>query len=135
MPHHDGASGALLAQRTVSSTDLAVSAGFRHWQAGCFSLGSEDRFVDEDVTSNPPRAIHARFELIATRIADAWITSGELKISVSDLRLAQEFLEQTGYQVQEVPGLLVRLTRDGQSEEMTREKAVLLAMRRLAAQK
>ena len=50
------------------------------------------------------------------------------------LSSAQEFLEQTGYQVQEVPGLLVRLTREGQSEEMTREKAVLLAMRRLAAQ-
>ena len=90
--------------------------------------------MDQDVTTNPPRAIRARFELIASRIADAWITSGELKVSGSDLRLAQEFLEQTGYQVQEVPGLLVRLTRDGQSEEMTREKAVLLAMRRLAAQ-
>ena len=88
--------------------------------------------MDQDVTDNPPRAIRTRFELIASRIADAWINSGELKVSVGDLRLAQEFLEQTGYQVQEVPGLLVRLTRDGQTEEMTREKAVLLAMRRLA---
>lgn len=90
--------------------------------------------MDQDVTKNPPRTIRARFELVAARIADAWINSGELKVSTSDLRLAQEFLEQTGYQVQEVPGLLVRLTREGQSEEMTREKAVLLAMRRLAAQ-
>jgi len=89
--------------------------------------------LDQDVTKNPPRTIRARFELVAARIADAWINSGQLKVSVSDLRLAQEFLEQTGYQVQEVPGLLVRLTREGQSEEMTREKAVLLAMRRLAA--
>lgn len=90
--------------------------------------------MDQDVTKERPRTIRARFELIASRIADAWITSGEFKVSVADLRLAQEFLEQTGYQVHEVPGLLVRLTRDGQSEEMSREKAVLLAMRRLAAQ-
>ena len=90
--------------------------------------------LDQDVTKNPPKAIRARFELVAARIADAWINSGVMKVSTSDLHLAQEFLEQTGYQVQEVPGLLVRLTREGQSEEMTREKAVLLAMRRLAAQ-
>lgn len=90
--------------------------------------------MDEDVTKNPPRAIRARFELVASRIADAWISSGEMKVSTSDLRLAQEFLEQTGYTVKEIPGLLVRLThQDGSSEEMTREKAVLLAMRRLAA--
>ena len=90
--------------------------------------------MDQDVTKDRPRTIRARFELIASRIADAWISSGQLKVSVADLRLAQEFLEQTGYQVQEVPGLLIRLTRDGQTEEMTREKAMLLAMRRLAAQ-
>jgi hypothetical protein len=89
--------------------------------------------MDEDVTKNPPRAIRARFELVAGRIADAWISSGKLHVSGADLRLAQEFLEQTGYTVQEIPGLLVRLTHhDGRSEEMTREKAVLLAMRRLA---
>lgn len=89
--------------------------------------------MDQDVTKDPPRTVRARFELVAARIADAWISSGELKVSTADLRLAQEFLEQTGYQVQEVPGLLVRLTREGRTEEMTREKAVLLAMRRLAA--
>jgi hypothetical protein len=58
--------------------------------------------VDEDVTKNPPRAIRARFELVASRIADAWISSGEMKVSTSDLRLAQEFLEQTGYTVKEI---------------------------------
>lgn len=89
--------------------------------------------MDQDVTDNPPRAIRTRFELVASRIADAWISSGQLTVSVADLRLAEEFLEQTGYQVQEVPGLLVRLTRDGQTEEVSREKAVLVAMRRLAA--
>ena len=90
--------------------------------------------MDQDVTKNPPRTIRGRFELVAARIADAWINSGQLKVSTADLLLAQEFLEQTGYRVQEVPGLLVRLTREGRSEEMTREKAVLLAMRRLAEQ-
>jgi hypothetical protein len=89
--------------------------------------------LDQDVTKDRPRTIRGRFELVAARIADAWINSGELKVSIGDLRLAEEFLEQTGYQVQEVPGLLIRLTRDGQCEEVTREKAVLLAMRRLAS--
>jgi hypothetical protein len=88
--------------------------------------------LDQDVTKDRPRTIRCRFELVAARIADAWIDSGQLNISIADLRLAEEFLEQTGYQVQEVPGLFVRLFRDGQCEEVTREKAVLLAMRRLA---
>ena len=102
------------------------------WQARCFSNRQKEPPLDQDVTKERPRTIRAHFELIASRIADAWINTGEFKVTNADLRLAQEFLEQTGYQVQELPGLLVRLTRDGQSEEMTREKAVLLAMRRLA---
>jgi hypothetical protein len=94
----------------------------------------EEAPLDQDVTKDLPRTIRGRFELVAARIADAWIASGQLKVSSADLLLAQEFLEQTGYQVQEVPGLLVRLTCEGRCEEMTREKAVLLAMRRLAEQ-
>ena len=90
--------------------------------------------LDQDVTKNPPRTIRGRFELVAARIADAWINSGQLKVSTADLLLAQEFLEQTGYRVQEVPGFLAPLTPEGRSEEMTREKPVLLAMRRLAEQ-
>ena len=90
--------------------------------------------MEQDVTKDPPKAIRARFELAASRIADAWISSGELTVSTGDLQLAQEFLEQTGYQVQLIPGLLVRLVhRDGHSEEMSREKAVLHAIRELAA--
>jgi hypothetical protein len=111
---------------------LVTSRGFVGGKPVASLTGVRNHPLDQDVTENPPRRIRARFELIASRIADAWISSGKLEVSVSDLRLAQEFLEQTGYQVQEVPGLLIRLTRDGQSEEVTREKAVLLAMRRLA---
>ena len=49
--------------------------------------------MDQDVTKDRPRTIRARFELIASRIADAWISSGVMKVSTSDLRLAQEFLD------------------------------------------
>jgi hypothetical protein len=133
MRHACGTNGALLAQRDASGpVSFSTVAGL--------SLASRlhpmndvrNHPLDQDVIENPPRRVQAQFELIASRIADAWISSGKLEVSVADLRLAREFLEQTGYQVQEVPGLLIRLTRDGQTEEVTREKAVLLAMRRLA---
>jgi hypothetical protein len=133
MRHGGGTNGALLAQRDATTPRiLPPRGGFALGKLVASLTSVRNHPLDQDVIDNPPRRIRARFELIASRIADAWISSGKLEVSVSDLRLAQEFLEQTGYQVQEVPGLLIRLTRDGQSEEVTREKAILLAMRRLA---
>jgi hypothetical protein len=133
MRHACGTNGVLLAQRDARGP-VSFSAVGSSWLASrlLLEITVRDHPQDQDVIENPPRRVQAQFELIASRIADAWISSGKLEVSVSDLRLAREFLEHTGYQVQEVPGLLIRLTRDGHSEEVTREKAVLLAMRRLA---
>jgi hypothetical protein len=50
------------------------------------------------------------------------------------VRLAREFLEHTGSRVEDIPGLLVRVvTGEGRAQDMTREAAVMIALRRLAA--
>lgn len=89
--------------------------------------------MNDDLTKNHPKTVRAQFELAAARITESWVSAGRISVSAGDLALAQEFLEQVGWQVQQVPGLLVRLTnRDGRSQEMTREDAVVQALRELA---
>jgi hypothetical protein len=80
-----------------------------------------------------PKAVSARFELAAARLAQEWLEAGEVRVSATDFAVAREFLEQVGWQVQLVPGLLVRLIGvDGHEREMTRENCVLQALRILA---
>src|SRR5262245_37049007 len=87
--------------------------------------------VDED----RPREIATQFELIAARLMETWLTAGQVQVSAGDLRLAADFLRQAGWRVEETAGLMVRLRgTDGRTREVTREGAMLLAVRCLAGQ-
>jgi hypothetical protein len=85
--------------------------------------------VDEE----RPQKVETHFELAARRLADGWLRAGHFHVSAGDFRLAREFLERTGLNVTELPGLVVQLrTPRGAAEEMTREEAVVVALQRLA---
>lgn len=90
--------------------------------------------MDQNVTNNRPKAVTARFQLAAARLADAWAASGSLTVTADDMALATDYLRQVGWQVRHVEGLIVRLTdRDGRTEDVSREQAVLRALRELAS--
>ena len=89
--------------------------------------------MEQNVIEDRPRLVGSRFELAASRIADAWLSNGSITVSADDFRLARDYLDMTGSTVEETPGVLVRIRhRDGRAQEMTREAAVLMALRRLA---
>jgi hypothetical protein len=90
--------------------------------------------VDTNVTEKPPKKVVSRFELAASRMADAWLRAGRVTVSREDLRIARDFLEQAGWVVRDLGCGLVELAakRGGPSREMSFEALVLLAMRRLA---
>jgi len=89
--------------------------------------------MDQDLTKNPPKAVITRFQLAAARIADAWAAGGSFTVSADDMALAAEYLTHVGWQVRLVEGLLVDLTdRDGRTEQVSREQAVLRALRELS---
>lgn len=91
----------------------------------------ERNVVDED----RPRTIATPFELFAARLMETWISAGSVQVSAGDLRMAAEFLRQVGWLVEEAAGLMVRLkNRDGRTREMTREAAMLFAVRCLTEQ-
>ena len=88
--------------------------------------------MEHDLTQQPPHAVHTRFELAVPRMIDAWIAAGRLKVSPADLQLAREFLELSGWKVEDAPEARVRIVRrEGEGEEMSRENAVMVALRRL----
>ena len=89
----------------------------------------EHNVVDDDL----PRAIASRFELFAASLMESWISAGAVQVSLGDLRMAAEFLRQVGWQVEEVAGVMVQLrAADGHMREMSREDAMLFAVRCLA---
>lgn len=89
--------------------------------------------VEHDLTQEQPHTVCSRFELAVQRMIDAWITAGRLEVSPADLQLAREFLEQSGWKVEDAPRARIRIVdRHGQVEEMSREDAVMAALRRLA---
>jgi hypothetical protein len=89
--------------------------------------------VEQNVLETRPREVRTRFELAARRLVETWLEAGSMQVSASDMRIAREFLELTGMRVEETPGVLVRLsTRGGRAQEVTREVAFLMALRRLA---
>jgi hypothetical protein len=91
----------------------------------------ERNVVDEDL----PRAIATQFELSAARLMESWITAGSVHVSAGDLRMAAEFLRQVGWQVEETAGLMVKLRgADGCTREVTREAAIMFAVRCLTGQ-
>ena len=77
--------------------------------------------MDHDVTRKTPRKVASRFELAASRMAEAWLEAGTVTVSADDLRVAREFLTQTGWTVREARGGLLRLARKrgGPVREMT----------------
>jgi hypothetical protein len=77
--------------------------------------------------------VRARFELAAARIAGAWLHTGRITVSREDFRIAGEFLEGEGWTVEEMSGVCIRLAcRDVPPTVVTREVAVLIALRRLS---
>jgi len=62
----------------------------------------------------------------------SWLRAGRVRVSAHDFRIVRDFLERDGWTVEELPGVFVRLRGGGVlSGEMTREAAVLVALRRL----
>lgn len=89
--------------------------------------------MDHDVTQERALPVRTRFELAIRRMMDAWLTAGRVRVSAGDVQLAREFLEQNGCKVEDAPEARLRLVnREGRSQEMTREDAVVTALRRLA---
>ena len=89
--------------------------------------------MEQNVTDEIPRKIRSRFELAARGWVERWLEAGHMRISASDLQIVREFLELAGMKVEDVPGLRVRLVnRQGRSQEVTREAAAMMALRRLA---
>ena len=87
-----------------------------------------------ELLERPPRPMRTRFELAALRLTEEWLRCGIVRASADDLELAGEFLERSGFRVEAVPGLRVRLTYPvGDAIEMSRESVVVAALRRLAA--
>jgi len=90
--------------------------------------------MDQNLTKNIPKPVTARFQLAAARLADSWAVNGSLSVSAGDMALAADYLRHVGWQVRQVEGLIVRLTdRDGRTEDVSREQAVLRALRELAS--
>ena len=91
--------------------------------------------MDHDLTDERALPVRTRFELAIRRMMDAWLTAGRVRVSAGDVQLAREFLEQNGCKVEEAPEARLRVVSQGRSQEMTREAAVLTALRRLAARR
>ena len=92
--------------------------------------------VEHDLTAQPPHAVRTRFELAIQRMMDAWVTAGRIEVTAADVKLACEFLELSGWKVEDAPAARVRVTnREGHAREMTREAAVMAALRRLASRR
>jgi len=89
--------------------------------------------VEHIVTEERIQSVSTRFELAIGRMIERWVAAGRVQISPSDVQLAREFLEQDGCKVEDLPDLRIRVvSRRGRGEEMTREDAVVTALRRLA---
>ncbi len=87
----------------------------------------------DDLVAQEPVVVTTRFELAAARIADTWLGTRRVRVSRADFRITREFLEHDGWRVEEVPGVRVRLIHHRLSSEMSREAAVMVALRRLVA--
>ena len=92
--------------------------------------------MEHDVLEKPAQPVRSRFELAIGRMIDAWLVAGRISVSAGDVKIAREFLEQTGSKVEDAPAARVRLVSDdGRAEEMSREAAVMIALRRLATRR
>jgi len=97
------------------------------------ALPLEAETVEHDLTDEKAQPVRTRFELAIRRMMDAWLLAGRVRVSSGDVKLACEFLEHSGCRIEEAPEARLRVVnRDGRSTEMSREAAVMTALRRLA---
>jgi len=88
--------------------------------------------TEDDLHAQRPRPLRVRFEIAAARMIEAWVAAGRMAVSAGEMELAREFLEHDGWTVREVPGTRVQLAHGkGSVREVSREDAVLMALRRL----
>jgi len=57
--------------------------------------------VEHDLTEKQAHPVRTRFELAIGRMMDAWLTAGRISVTAGDVKLAGEFLEQTGWKVED----------------------------------
>jgi hypothetical protein len=88
--------------------------------------------VEHDLTQEQARPVRTRFELAVRRMIESWCESGRVSVSAGDVKLAREFLEHDGCRVEDAPGAQMRVTREGRTQELSREATVVAALRRLA---
>jgi hypothetical protein len=88
--------------------------------------------VEHDLLENRALPVHTRFELAIRRMTEAWLAAGRVRVSAGDVKLAREYLEQSGCKVEDAAEARLRLFNpDGRPQEMTREALVMAAFRRL----
>jgi hypothetical protein len=87
-----------------------------------------------DLLCDPPRPVEVLFEIAARRILTTWLDTREVVATEDDLRLAAQFLRRSGLSLEPVSPSEVRLvSQRGEATVLTREDAVLRAVRSLAA--
>ena len=87
-----------------------------------------------DLLSDPPRPVEVLFEIAARRILTTWLETREILATEDDVRLAAQFLRRAGISLEPLSGSEVRLvSQRGEPKVLTREAAVLAAVRSLAA--
>jgi len=92
--------------------------------------------VEHDLTETIPHRVHTRFELAIRRMVDTWLDAGRMEVSAGDVKLAREFLEHSGWRVEDAADARLRVVnRDGRAQEMTRQEAVMAAFRGLASRR
>ena len=89
--------------------------------------------MEQNILDERPHRVRTRFELVAARLAEGWIEGGKMNVSPADMALATEFLVQAGWQVESLgAGRYKMVNRFGRVEELSREGAFMVALRRLA---
>jgi len=87
-----------------------------------------------DLLCDPPRPVEVLFEIAARRILTTWLETRDVVATEDDLRLAAQFLHRSGLSLEPISSSEVRLvSQRGESTILTREAAILAAVRSLAA--
>ena len=111
-------------QGCVTSADTSVRMG----------PSVHARQATYDLLSDPPVRSEVLFEIAAHRILTTWLDTREVVATDDDVRLAGQFLRRAGLSLEPVSSSEVRLvSQRGESTVLSREAAVLTAVRSLAA--
>ena len=89
--------------------------------------------MEHDVLQERALPVRTRFELAVRRMTEAWLEAGRVRVSAGDVKLAREYLEDSGCKVEETEEARLRVSGlEGRTQELTREALVITALRRLA---